>query len=261
MKFRNRDSGGEKHGSYRSKLLSSMTLNQPMLEGKDADFVDMEVESEEDDDECPTLKIIVDGECCVHWEKGCPHKQAMDNGLDETFVIFSVVRAVVPIPRSKVTKECGPWMGIRNPNFKRILKDLCYMHSLTTAIIVNLGLVHLEARPQKCINGGSRLFCFEAIWLARGNFKPFLKSRRQHHGDLFLALAALQDDLLYWNKEVRAEDVWAIGQALGASFEGDEQELLLRFEDMEARDRAAWETRKKEEEERVQGLAGTNLHP
>ncbi|GAB4825238.1 hypothetical protein Ancab_008113 [Ancistrocladus abbreviatus] len=37
--------------------------------------------------------------------------------------------------------------------------------------------------------------------------------------------------------KVRAEEVWAIGQALGASFVGDEQELLLRIDDMEAQDR------------------------
>ncbi|GAB4845231.1 hypothetical protein Ancab_038640 [Ancistrocladus abbreviatus] len=66
---------------------------------------------------------------------------------------------------------------------------------------------------------------------------------------------------LLHESQVRAEEVWAIGQALGASFEGDEQELLLRIDDMEARDRAVWENKKKDEKEGDQGLAGINLHP
>ncbi|GAB4825992.1 hypothetical protein Ancab_008861 [Ancistrocladus abbreviatus] len=43
---------------------------------------------------------------------------------------------------------------------------------------------------------------------------------------------------------VRAEEVWAIGRALGVSYDGNEQELLQRITNMEMRDKAEWEQRK-----------------
>ncbi|GAB4846414.1 hypothetical protein Ancab_025419 [Ancistrocladus abbreviatus] len=43
---------------------------------------------------------------------------------------------------------------------------------------------------------------------------------------------------------VRAEEVWAIGRALGVSYDGNEQELLQRITKMEMRDKAEWEQRK-----------------
>ncbi|GAB4843382.1 hypothetical protein Ancab_013346 [Ancistrocladus abbreviatus] len=47
---------------------------------------------------------------------------------------------------------------------------------------------------------------------------------------------------------VRAEEVWAIGRALGISYDGNEQELLQRITNMEKRDKAEWEQSKRAEE-------------
>ncbi|GAB4858364.1 hypothetical protein Ancab_009836, partial [Ancistrocladus abbreviatus] len=50
------------------------------------------------------------------------------------------------------------------------------------------------------------------------------------------------------DSQVTVEEVWVIGQALGAPFEGDEQELLLQIEGMEVRDRDVWEKKNRDTE-------------
>ncbi|GAB4851705.1 hypothetical protein Ancab_031109 [Ancistrocladus abbreviatus] len=49
-------------------------------------------------------------------------------------------------------------------------------------------------------------------------------------------------------EHVRAEEVWAIGRALGVSYDGNEQEVLKWITNMEKRDKAEWEERQRAEE-------------
>ncbi|GAB4837046.1 hypothetical protein Ancab_039548 [Ancistrocladus abbreviatus] len=59
---------------------------------------------------------------------------------------------------------------------------------------------------------------------------------------LFLEKDGLEID------HVRAEEVWAIGRALGVSYDGNEQEVLKWITNMEKRDKAEWEERKRAKE-------------
>ncbi|GAB4850418.1 hypothetical protein Ancab_029722 [Ancistrocladus abbreviatus] len=67
-------------------------------------------------------------------------------------------------------------------------------------------------------------------------------SNMQNMNRLFLKNAGPDDG------HVQAEEVWVVGCALGAFYDGDELELFMSIMNMEVRDKVEWEKRKRAEE-------------